>query len=234
MSLFHSETVSCPSCGAALRIEFADSVSADRRPDLRQEILDDSFQSVTCEACGTRARLSPSLTYLDAARRQWMLTLPATNRPYWDSFERGALAIFADSFGADSPVRIQELGQALATRVVFGWSGLREKLLCQQLGVSDADLELLKLLLMRTVASGGVADTTSLRLLGEGEDGTLRIGWVDDETEAVRKELHAPRTLLDEIKADGPAWDGVRAEITSGPFVDVTKLLVEPELPLAE
>jgi len=117
---------------------------------------------------------------------------------------------------------------------VFGWSGLREKLLCQQVGVSDADLELLKLLLMRTVASGGVADTTLLRLLGEGEDGTLRIGWVYDETEAVREVLHAPRTLLDEIRADGSAWDGVRAEITSGPFVDVTRLLVEPELPLAE
>ena len=234
MSLFHRETVACPGCAAPLEIEFADSVSADRRPDLRDAILDESFQSVVCESCGAKARLSPSLTYLDATRRQWILTLPATDRPYWESFEQGAIDIFNDSFGADAPERIVELGRSLAVRVAFGWAGLREKLLCEQLGVADADLEMLKLLLMRSIAAGGLTNSTSLRLLGVDEDGTLRIGWVDDEAEAVREEFHAPRSLLDELEVDRAAWDQVRGEITSGPFVDVAKMLVEPELPVAQ
>jgi hypothetical protein len=234
MSLFHFESATCPSCAAGLEMEVADSVSADRRPDLREAILDGTFQSVACEACGTRVHISPKLTYLDVARRQWVLTLAAEDRPLWDSFERGALEIFNDSFGPDAPGLIHEMGEKLVIRVTFGWRGLREKLLCEQLGVNDVDLELLKLLLIRTIAAVGVGDTTALRLLGENESGELSIGWVDDAGEAIVEVFDVPRTLLDEIRRDGAAWDSVRAELLSGPFVDVTKMLVEPELAVAD
>jgi hypothetical protein len=233
MSLFRSATIACPSCAAPLPIEVADSVSADRRPDLRDAILEGSFQRVVCPSCKAQARLSPSLAYLDAARRLWVLTLPATDRPYWESFEQGAIAIFNDSFNGKVPQRIVELGRTLTVRVAFGWAGLREKLLCQQLGIADADFELLKLLLMRTIASGGLTDSSSLRLLGTNADGVLLIRWVDDAHEAVGEEFQVPRSLLDELAADGAAWKDVRSEITSGPFVDVARMLVEPQLPVA-
>ena len=35
-----------------------------------------------------------------------------------------------------------------------------------------------------------------------------------------------PRDLLDDIRSQGAAWDKLRAELTAGPFVDVTKMLV--------
>ena len=234
MSLFHSETIACPGCGAQQRVEVASSVNADRRPELRDAILDDSLQRITCDACGAKARLAPHLTFLDVGRRQWVLTLPAADRVLWDSFERGALDVFNGSFGPEAPPAARALGEQIAVRVAFGWSGLREKLLCRQLGVDDVELELLKLLLMRTVEAGDVRDGAALRLIGATEEGALQIGWVEDDGEAVVDVLDVPRDLLDGIHADGAAWDQVRAELTSGPFVDITKALVEPELAIAD
>ncbi len=234
MSLLRWVSVVCASCSAEQDLEFAESVNVDRRPDLREAVLDGSFQAITCGNCGTAARLPPTLTYLDAGRKQWFLTLPTSDRAYWDSFEVGALDIFNDSFGASAPGKIRELGRALSVRVVFGWSGLREKLLCDRLGIADVELELLKLLLLRTIAAGGLTDSSALRLIGEGKEAMLPIAWIDDASEEVGDVFQVPRDLLDEIKADGAAWDVVRAEIASGPFVDVTKMLVETELPVAD
>jgi hypothetical protein len=234
MSLLHDQTVICAACAAEQEVEFADSVNADSRPDLRDAILDGSFQAVRCAGCGVHARLPPNLTYLDAGRKQWFLVLPAGDRPFWDSFETGALDIFTKSFGAGTPQRLRALGESLSVRVVFGWSGLREKLLCAELGIADADLELLKVLLMRSIAAAGLTDTTSLRLTGQDAAGMLRMAWIDDEHESERELLSVPRELIGEIAHDAEAWAALRAEITGGPFVDVCRMLVEPELPVAE
>ena len=229
MSLFHTETIACPACEAKAEYQIADSVAAARRPDLRDAILDGSYQRLTCEACGETFRISPSLTYMDVARGSWILTLPCGNRPNWDEFERGALDMFNDSFGSEAPPAARGLGARLKARVTFGWSGLREKLLCEDHGIDDTTLELLKLLLMRTTESGHIAENAALRLIGRADDGSLTMAWLSDATESGQEEISVPASLLDDIAAD-TAWDAARAELTNGPFVDAAKLLVEPEL----
>lgn len=49
---------------------------------------------------------------------------------------------------------------------MFGWAALREKLICQDLGVDDTTLEFLKMAIMRDVERPPVADETELRLTG--------------------------------------------------------------------
>ncbi len=233
MSVFHSETIVCPLCEATSEQSFANSVNADRRPDLRAEILDQTFQRITCPSCKGQFRFAPHLTYVDTARGQWILTMPATERPYWESLEAGSLEIFNDAFGFEAPKAAQAIGQKLIARVTFGWTGLREKLLCQEVGLNDAELELLKVLMMRTVEAVNVSDRVALRLLGTDPSGALLMAWVRDDTEGAGEIMTVPRDLLDDIRAQGPAWDALRAEITNGTFVDATKLFVPPELPVA-
>jgi CpXC protein len=48
MSKFETQTLTCPSCGEAVDFEAVASVNADRRPDLREAILDFSFQRQVC------------------------------------------------------------------------------------------------------------------------------------------------------------------------------------------
>ena len=65
MSLFREIKVHCPSCHEAVILDAVHSVNADRRPDLRDEILAGDFQRCQCNACQQPFRLDPSLTYLD-------------------------------------------------------------------------------------------------------------------------------------------------------------------------
>jgi hypothetical protein len=231
MSLLHTETLPCPFCGAEAEREIANSVAAVRRPDLRAAILDNSFQKTVCEACGKTFRVNPTLTYLDTQRGTWILTLPCGKRPFWDSFETGSISIFDDSFGPDAPPIARSLGARLRRRVTFGWSGLREKLLCEEFGIGDTTLELLKLLLLRTTESGRLVPDGALRLLDRNPDGDLVMAWLDDATEGGTEFIEVPASLLDDIAGDN-AWDAARDALGNGPFVDVAKLLVTPELPL--
>jgi hypothetical protein len=233
MSMFHTETVTCPVCEATSEQTFATSVNADRRPDLRQDILDDRFQRLTCSACGAEFRFAPHLTYLNVDRGQWILTMAAPQRPFWESLEAGALEIYNDSFGPDAPNAARAIGERLTPRITFGWSGLREKLLCDDLGINDVELELLKVLLMRTVEASAVTTRAALRLLEADAAGDLRLAWRADDTEGADDILTVPRRLLDGIREQGAAWDALRAEISNGPFVDATKLFTPAELPVA-
>jgi hypothetical protein len=117
--------------------------------------------------------------------------------------------------------------------MTFGWSGLREKLLRQDYGIDDTVLELLKLALLRTTDAAHLQETAALHLVGRKGDGTLLLAWLDDETEGADEAIEVPAALLDGIAAD-TAWESARAELTNGPFVDVSTLLVEPELALPD
>jgi hypothetical protein len=229
MSLFHTATIACPKCGAAAEYSISNSIAAARRPDLREAIVDGSFQRQTCAACAATFRINPVITYMDTGRHSWILVRPGVDRPLWDSFEAGALDIFNDSFGLEAPAAARAFGEQLRVRVTFGWSGLREKLLCEDYGIRDVTLELTKLALIGTSEAANLSESASLRLIDRTEDGTLLLAWLSDETEKGDEVIEVPRAVLDRIDADA-AWDAARQELSGGPFVDVTKLLIEPEL----
>lgn len=224
MSLFRDETFPCPDCLTPVTFQVAESLNADRRPDLRAAILDATYQRGTCPACGRSFRIEPHLTYLDVGRGQWILTLPAEALPRWADLERGARDMFADSFGPAAPLAARQIGERMATRVVFGWSGLREKLLCGEHGVDDAALEALKAELLRAGDAATAGDARELRLIGV-EGDTLLLAWLFDDGDTPMQTLRVPRDLLAEIAA-GPAWQGLRERLTAGPFTDLNRLLV--------
>src|SRR4051794_37808401 len=149
MSLFTPESVTCGACGKTSQVLRAGSINADRREDLRQAILDGSFQAETCPHCGERMRLPAKLSYLDIGRRQWIIAEDTTELETWREAEGRAQALFDTTFGRAAPRLERELGSGLAARVVFGWPALREKVLCGGLGLDDLTLELLKLAIMR-------------------------------------------------------------------------------------
>ena len=115
--------------------------------------------------------------------------------------------------------------------MTFGWSGLREKLLCEEFGIDDTTLELLKLLLLRTIEAGNLTENAALRLIARNEAGDLVMAWLSDATEGGTEIIEVPASLLADIAGD-KAWDAARAELSNGPFVDAGKLLVSPELPI--
>ena len=162
MSLFHSASLNCPKCGTTANVERTASVNADRRPDLRDAIKDGTFQAIQCEKCGMPLRLPPHLTYLDVGRGSWILVEPPSLLEQWPEVEDEVFDVYAHAFGDEAPQIAQEIGEGLRPRLVFGWTALREKLICEDLGLDDTTLELLKMAIMRDVQHPPLADQTEL------------------------------------------------------------------------
>lgn len=224
MSLFSPVEALCPKCGLRAPKGLVASVNADRRPDLRADILQGRFQALRCAGCETRWRLPPAFTYMHLDANQWILAEPPDSLAQWRDAEARTQEIFVAGYGPGAPSAARELGAELRCRLVFGWPGLREKLLAHDLGLEDISLELLKMSVLRNVPRPPYADQHELRLNG-GDAAMLRLAWIDSRTETRVATLAVPRDAYDDIAAD-IAWDALRTELAAGPFVDMNRLLV--------
>jgi hypothetical protein len=226
MSLFMMAEAICGGCGGTREVSRAASVNADRREDLRQAILDGSFQAETCVECGCAMRLPAQLSYLDIGRGQWILAADSTEVERWPEFENNAQAMFDSTYGIAAPALARELGARLVPRLVFGWPALQEKLRCHALGLDDVTLEMLKLAIMRDVPGSPLADDTEFRLIGGGEN-ELAMAWLRPSTETGLANLCVGRDVYDAI-AKSPAWSDLRATMAGGLFVDMRRMFSGP------
>src|SRR5579863_5352490 len=135
MSIFNRYSAQCPQCDAAVHVNLVASVNADRRPDLREQILHHQFQARVCDACGTEFRLPPRFTYQHFGQKLWVLVHPRTDLEHWQQLEAETAEVFATNYGADSPPMARQIGREISPRVVFGWPALREKLVAREAGL---------------------------------------------------------------------------------------------------
>jgi len=225
MSIFNKAVAKCGNCGNEQGASLAASVNADRRPDLRDAILDGSFQAEPCEKCGTALRLPAHLTYMDVARGQWILVHDVSALPQWEAEEAQAREIFEENFGADAPPASRDIGADLTPRLVFGWPALREKLIAADISVKDLPLELLKITVVRDVPNAPVADQTELRLTG-GDDAVLHFAWVNSCTEEAISGLDVPREVYRDIEEQPEDWIDLNEKFEGALFVDMKRLIL--------
>jgi hypothetical protein len=225
MSIFDPMLARCPVCEADQRVDLVASVNAGRRADLRQAIIDRRFQERTCFSCGAVFRLPPYFTYVDYGRHQWMLAHPSQSLPQWRALEAEALEAFDKLYGPTATAEAREIGETMKVRVTFGWPALREKVVAEENGFDDVELELTKMAVLRNVPGSPVADVTELRFDRMDAD-ELVLHWIVAPTEAVLKSLRVPRSVYDEIAADTGDWAPLRAELAGHPFADLNRLLV--------
>ncbi len=224
MSIFRTLSVACPVCATPIDFELVVSVAADRRPDLRDQILDGSFQRQPCPTCATPFRVEPEFTYMDIARRQYIGVWPTQKRGEWEAWASRTREVFDEALGARATPEAQRLGAGLDVRVVFGWPALAEKLVARDLGIDDRTLEVAKLAAMRSADETPLPGEAELRLVGTTDD-ALVLAWLgsgNDELPLWR----VPRTLLDEIEAEPAAWQAARAGVAAGDVVDFQRELL--------
>ena len=227
MSVFEPSRAYCPSCGAAAEVLLARSVNAARSPEIRDSILAGSFQAVTCTHCQTPVQLPPELTYMDLSRQQWLVVYPLAREVEWEVLEEEVLELFALAFGPDSPPPARALAEGISPRLVFGWEGLREKLLAAEAGLDDSLLEVLKVAILYN-HSALIDDDTALRLAAAGEeDLQLSLQTRQDGLELAR--LTVPRAAYTALADDPEPWAALRARISGPAFVDVLRTLAPQE-----
>ena len=226
MSIFRSINLACPACGKACAYNAVYSVNADRRPDLRVDIIEESFQRSECPSCGTAFRLDPEFVYVDAGARQWIAAYPLAKLSQWKTLEAEAQRLFDRVYGEEASEFLQTQGKTLVRRVSFGWAGLREKLAIAATGLDDVAIELCKAAILRSASAAPVDGRVDLRLLDADAD-RLSFGWLLAQDEALVETLSLARPMYDEIASDaGDDWADLRADLTSGLHVDLNRLML--------
>lgn len=224
MSIFRTYSVACPACATPIDFELVISVSADRRPDLRDEILAGSFQREPCPSCGAAFRVEPQFTYMDIARGQYIGVWPKAERAHWQACAAKTRALFDDAMGVRATPEAQRIGQGLVVRTVFGWPALVEKLLAREAGIDDRTLEVAKLAVMRSAEETPLPGPYEMRLAAV-DDAALHFAWLGgdrDEPQVWR----VPRELIAEIEAEPAAWQATRDVVAEGDVVDFQRELL--------
>ena len=234
MSQFSSSKVECPACGAGFAFELVHSVNADRMPELRKQIVAETFQRMTCPKCNSDFRVEPDFNYVEHGRNLWIAALPLERLTRWKAEEAGAEALFERVYGVRGSPFMQAIGKRIARRLTFGWAGVREKLVIADRGLDDVTVELCKSAVLRASSSAPVGLGAEMRLVGADEK-DLHFAWLRSLDESVAQTMRASRKLYDEIAADeGAQWQPLREQF-GGMFVDIGRLLVVPEeSPLAD
>jgi len=225
MSLFKPMNVTCPACEKLISVNAVGSVNADRRQDLRDEILANSFQNVTCSECGEAFRLEPDFNYLDAGRGQWIAAMPARLMPQHEEMEAQAQEAFDRSYGPDTSPSAQSIGNDLQARLVFGWPALREKILIHDAKLDDGLIELLKIDVLRRLPEINLVQGVEMRLL-DVTDEELNIAWINAETEDVDQTIDVRHALYEEIAGNPDGWASISERVNKGMFVDAQKLFM--------
>ena len=223
MSLSSTTELQCPNCGETTSMEEFGSLNADRRPDLRDEILDDTFQTGRCSHCDQVFRLPPNFNYMDAGRGQWIAAYPEPR--ILDHLEAAdeMSALFDKSFGESAGKAAHELGKSLTGRVVFGWPAMREKLLIRELGLDDVTIELLKLDMLREMPEIPFGAETALRLVDVA--GTeMTMAWFGPGVEDAQRVMDVDFSRYQDVAAHHDEWQALADELTDSPFVDMQKL----------
>ena len=224
MSIFQTLDVPCPTCAAVVSFDLVHSVNADRRPDLRQAILDRSFQRETCPSCGLVFRVEPEFTYINLKRGQYIAVWPAAKRAQFKALEARCQAAYDKAFGAAAPPEAQALGKKLAVRMVFGWPALNEKLIAAENGIDDRSLELAKVAVVRNLDEVPVGPELELRLVAV-MDGELKLGWIRAQGDELTDVISVSRNVVAEIEADPESWQELRQYVVGGAYVDYARSL---------
>jgi len=218
MSLTQDATLHCPECTLPIPTTLWDSINADRRPDLRDAILDRSLHRFTCAVCESEVRVPPSLVYLDMGRKQVVFAHPVSDLGDWRGAVADARNLLQNGLSA-------VVSDDLTVRVVFGWAALREQVVVRDAGLDHLDVEVVKLAVMGTSPELTVEDDLELRLLFV-DEGVWHLGWVRADMETPEAFVRVDADVLASIAPSAPAWSDVRAELQAELFMDATRMLV--------
>ena len=219
MSLFQTTEIACPICSTPVSFDLVVSLSADRRPDLRQAVLDGSFQRKDCPSCGTSFRVDPEFTFIDVQRGQYIGAWPIGKRIEWQACAERTVTSFDLAFGKRAGPEARDIGKKLQPRAVFGWAALVEKLIANEAGIDDASLETAKVYAVSTLESAPLPGRQEFRLVNV-IDGDLVFAWVRTDDGTVSDGLQMPRRIIAEIESNPAAWQEVRSDVAEGVVVD--------------
>jgi len=226
MSMSDPTNFACPNCGEMNEFDVFASVNADRRPDLRDDIVSGEFMRIKCSSCQIDFRPEPDLNYLDFENGLWIQAKPLGWIAHWADLETEAAELFDAAYGSGAPASAREIGDELKPRITFGWSALREKIVIAQEELDDIALEETKIAVLRNKPDNPVEPGVELRLISV-HDPVLQMGWIRAATNEALQVFEVQRALYEDISGD-EGWADLGKQLSAGYLVDTLRLFIAP------
>jgi hypothetical protein len=209
LSTYADRSYRC-ACGAENKRRVAEGLNVARSTKPRDAIILRTFQRFACETCARTTVIEDAFTLMDFLRKQFFVQEPPSLQPRWREREVAVRALADRTLAPEAlPPVVQDIGEGLRVRIVFGLEALREKLVCADAGLDDVALEAVKLELVRAGLPEAprldsvAGDTLVLR----GPAGTAEVARADYE------------------RMTTEPYAKLRDELARGPYVDLARLL---------
>ena len=142
MSQRSTYTLSCPRCRAVDDAELYDSVNVRHDPSLRDALMENRLNAVTCPHCGFAYRIDKPLLYSDPQRRMLIYWIPTA-----EADEQQGEATFRDMVSRMTQMLPGDLPTP-EIHLVFTRAELVERIFLREAGLDERVIEYIKYLIL--------------------------------------------------------------------------------------
>ncbi len=209
---FTPRVVDCPSCGASLTVDVAESLNPERDATFRGLILERRLHRGVCARCGERTVVDKALVYLDPGRGLWLWCRPLADRADVAHWEQELTVLFAATMKQRrSNAAVRAWGRTLSPSLVFGYEELRERVLLAEHGLDVRSVELFKREVLLAAPALRLPDLATLLVEEVLADALVLVVVHDDERRgpAVRVSRAALAELAHSLPALAQTYPGL-------------------------
>lgn len=221
-------TIKCPKCGETQQVDLYESVNVTRQPELRDQLMTNKINEVTCSACGYAYRVDKPFLYIDQAHMLLIYLIPTKEEQYdlgeeqFEDFMRNMMSLLPQDFKAPE------------VQLVFSRVELIERIFLVESGLNPRLIEYIK---HKIYSMNGkkVPPETKAILFNAQDSNEENLCFViqDIPTRKFEAVLHYPRetyAALDEMFGAGSDRSVDLAELFPGPYISARRLYIEDPL----
>lgn len=217
-------TIRCPRCGKEQDVTLYEAISVRELPALRDELLANRINAVTCVQCRFEFRVDKPLLYSDSPRNLLIYLLPLRQADHAAGVQqfRDSLAGISQALPADIP--------APSLHLVFNRTELIERIFIVEAGLDERVIEYVKYLVYSL--NPGKLDPARKSLLFDAQDSNAEnLCFVVQDTESRKLEsmLHFRRKdyeALQQAFNDDEKTPNLM-ELFPGPYISARDLLLD-------
>lgn len=216
--------IACPKCSHEQSVELWGSINIKTEPDLRQALLENKLNMVTCGKCAFAFRVDKQLIYSDPVNRVLIYWFPATEETAAENEDQFIAAI------AEITKTLPEGSEAPSVHLVFNRTELIERIFMKETGLDERVIEYIKYTMFtRNAKKLDPAAKTLLFNAHDSNDSTLCFVVQDLATKKFEAVLHYDRKSYDAL-AETFTSDEEKSfdllELFPGPHISARHLLL--------